>query len=448
LSFREIPDDLRNTFSFVDVNSDRYVEDLQELIRQPSISAQNKGVKECAEILQSKMKEAGIEAKIMSTARHPIVFGEVKGNGAKKTLLFYGHYDVQPPEPVDEWLSPPFAAEIRDGRVYGRGASDMKCGIMAVVEGIGAYLKTNSDLPVNVKIIFEGEEEISSPSLEPFLRQNRTLLSADALCGYDGTSEVRLGCKGMLYVQLTFKEDRIDFHSREAGILVSPVWRLVWALSTLKDRAERILIDGFYDGVQNPTPEDDALLEAMPYDPNDLYSGRLLEGLDTKMKIFKRRLFSPTCNISGIVSGYTGAGSKTVLPRVATAKLDFRLVPDQDPNDLLEKLRRHFVKHGMEDIEIAELGKLWPARTHPSEDIAKTVIRSAEIAHGHKVAVTPIGAGSGPHYLFSTILNVPFAHTGAATSIKVNHAPNEFVKVEDYISGIKKAAAIVYNFGG
>jgi len=442
----KIPSELSPVLDFVDANSSRFVEDLRELIRQPSISAQDKGVKECAELLQRKMVEAGIDARIMPTARHPVVFGEVKGKSAKKTLLFYGHYDVQPPEPLEEWKSPPFAAEVRDGKIYGRGASDMKCGVMALVKGMEAYLKVHGSVPINAKYIFEGEEEIGSPSLEQFVKDNKALLKADARVAYDGTSDVSLGSKGMLQVQLTVKEDRPDFHSREAGILVSPIWRLVWALNTFKDQKEKVLIDGFYDDFKEPTPEDEALLEQLPLNPEELYSGRLLDGLDTKMKLFRRRLFSPTCNISGIISGYTGTGSKTVLPRLASARVDFRLVADQDPDDIFEKLKRHMVKQGFGDIEVTKTGQLWPSRTHPSAAVARTVMISSEMAHQHKVTVTPVHAGSGPSYIFTRNLNLPFAYTGAATTSSCNHSPNEFVRPQDYVAGIKKAAAICYNF--
>jgi len=401
---------------------------------------------ECAQLLERKMREAGIDARTIPTGGYPVVFGEVKSKDSERTILVYGHYDVQPPEPLEEWESPPFAAKIQDGKIFGRGASDMKCGVMAVVKGVESCIKTKQGVPVNVKIIFEGEEEISSPHLEEFVKNNKELLKAEARIDYDGPTDVCLGDKGMLYVQLTAKEDRGDIHSKEATVLVSPTWRLIWALNTLKNQSETVTIQGFYEDAKDPNEMDIALIKQLTLDPEELHSGRLLDGLETKEKILRRRLFSPTCNISGIMSGYTGSGAKTVLPRMASAKVDMRLVPDQDPEDIFTKLKRHLEKHGFNDIEVTKIGQLWPSKTPASEKIVKAVIKSAEMAHGRKPKVEPISPASGPTYVFARHLKLPTVSTGAQTTTKRNHAPNEYVEVNDYLAAIKKLAAILYNY--
>jgi acetylornithine deacetylase/succinyl-diaminopimelate desuccinylase-like protein len=443
-----LPAEVQKVFDYVDRNSSRFVEDLRELIRQPSVSAQNRGVKECAQLLKEKMLEAGIATEIIPTeGGHPIVFGEVKSESSAKTILFYGHYDVQPPDPEEAWQSPPFGAEMKDGKIYGRGASDMKSGVMAVIKATESYLKASGGLPINVKFIFEGEEEIGSPHLEQFVKNNVELLRANARVGLEGPAfNVELGYKGWLGVELELKEDRPDFHSRESVILVSPVWRLVWALSTLKDRSEKVTIDGFYDDVKDPTPDDLALLEQLQFNTEDICSGRLLDGLGTKEKLLARRFLSSTCNINCIVSGYTGVGMKMVVPSEATAKIDFILVPDQDPEDIFEKLVRHLEVNGFSDIKATKCAGLWPCKSSLGEKIAQVAIRSTEMVFGRKPPILPIHPGGDPSHVFVKHLNLPFAYTGANTTSKANHATNEYVKPEDYVAGIKKYAAIMYNF--
>ena len=442
---------LREIFRDIDQNSSRYVEDLRELIRHPSVAAQNYGIDECSQFLKQKMEEVGIAAKILPTkGGPPVVYGEVKSSENNRTILFYAHYDVQPPEPLDEWTSPPFAAELREGKIIGRGASDDKSGVMAPVKAVESYLRIAKSLPTNVKFLFEGEEEIGSPHLEEFVKDNKDLLKADGMVGYDGDEEVGLGARGVLYVELSLEEKRADYHAREAPVLVNPAWRLVWALNSLKDQSERVTIDGFYDDVKNPTEEDIALIRNLRFEPHEYYSGRILENLrsETKEKVILRRLFSPTINIDGITSGYAGTGMKSVLPKAASAKVDFRLVPNQDPEEVFQKLKRHLANHDFEDIAVRKIAEYWPFKTSLADKMVQVIIKSSEAVYARRPPITPLEAGAGPDMRgFTNYLNLSYVGTGAATTEKCNHAPNEYVAPEDYIAGTKKAAAIIHYFG-
>lgn len=443
------PAEVQKVFDYVDEHSVEFIEDLRAVVRQPSISAQNKGIMECAQLLQKMMVQAGMSARIISTVGHPIVFGELKSPGSKRTILFAGHYDVQPPEPIEEWRSEPFAADMRDGKMYGRGVSDMKVGIMSLVKAVESYLKVHGQVPVNLKFLFEGEEEIGSVNLEQIVKANKEMLAADGLVWYEGISnQVALGRKGMLYVELRVEEERPDFHSREAALLVSPIWRLVWALNTMKDPSGRITIGGFYDDVKAPTEQEQVLLKELSFDQEKLYGkARLLYDPATKEKLVRERLYSPTCNICGIVSGYTGAGAKTVIPKSASVKIDFRLPANQDPDDIFEKLKLHLSKEGFSDIKVNRLGSMWPFGASPDEDIARAVIVAAKMTYDQKVEVLPRMPSSNPCYVFQKHLKAPFVSTGASTSMSSHHAPNEYVDLKDYVNGIKKAAAIIHSYG-
>ncbi len=264
--------------------------------------------------------------------------------------MFYNHYDVQPPEPLELWDSPPFAAEIRDGHLYARGVADNKGNLVARLAAVEAWLAVRGELPLNVVFVAEGEEEIGSPNLGPFAEENIPKLRPDGCiweAGYKDTKdrlEITLGAKGILAVDLRVRTLGRDLHSANAAVFRSPAWRLIWALDSLKGPDERILIPGFYDDVRPPDDRDRALLAAWDFDE----AGQLAEfGADQYVlglsgeALKEKYLFQPTCNVCGFHTGYGGPGVKTVLPAEALAKLDFRLVPDQDPWDILEKLRAH-----------------------------------------------------------------------------------------------------------
>jgi len=447
---------LEKVFNYIDANSTTFVKDLVGLVNQPSVSARGEGVQECAKLVAAMMKEVGISTKILPEKEgNPVVYGEIKSKDASKTLLFYDHYDVQPPEPLEEWKFGAFSGEIHDGRIYGRGVSDNKGNFVSRLKAVEAFLKTKGAVPVNVKFVVEGEEEIGSPHLEPVIQENKSLFSADAAIwefgGTDrrGRPEVYLGLKGVLSVELQCQGASKDVHSASAPLVPNPVWRLVWALNTLKNEKERVLIEGFYDNVEQPSKEELECLKGIPFEDEErkkeLGLQAFLHNL-SGIEALKTLLYQPTCTINGILSGYTGAGSKTVLPKKAMAKLDFRLVAHQTPDEIVDKLRRHLKKHGFEDVKLIMHGSTAPTKTPITDKFVKTVVQTAEEIYGKKAVVFPTSAASGPMHLFRNILRYPVVSVGCAHPEANGHAPNENLRIGSFVKGTKFMAAIMQNF--
>nr|MBA3377042.1 M20/M25/M40 family metallo-hydrolase [Actinomycetota bacterium] len=316
-----------------------YLHELKALVRQPSVSAQSVGIEETAQLVVDRARRAGVDATVERVrGGPPTIIGEA-GSG-RRTLLVYDHFDVQPPEPLDEWETPPFEPVERDGHLFGRGVSDNKGNLMARLQAIEAYRATVGELGVRVRVLYEGEEEIGSAHLAEFVRLHADRLRADGCiweAGYKdaaGRPTISLGLKGICYVDLRVRGSAKDAHSSIGTIVPNAAWRLTWALASLKDERDRITVDGLMDHVRPPSAADLALLEALPYDEDEVKRihgisafVRGLSGTELKRKHF----FEPTCTICGLTSGYQGEGSKTVLPAVASAKVDFRLVPDLTP---------------------------------------------------------------------------------------------------------------------
>ncbi len=445
---------VQDIFNYIDQHADEYVERLRALCRQPSIAAQNVGMAETADMVLNLLHDIGADARILPTAGFPFVYGEMTGR-SPKTLAFYDHYDVQPPEPLELWRSEPFAAEIRDGRIWARGVADNKGNLAARLCAVEAYKKVRGELPLHVKFIFEGEEEIGSPNLPPFAEVNAALLQADGCiweAGYKdgrGRPGIYLGVKGILYVELRASGANTDVHSSNATIVPNPIWRLVWALNTLKDHDERILIPGFYDPVREPTAEEIAALERMDYDEAGelelLGLDRFLGGL-SGIPLLVKHIFQPTCNVCGISGGYAGPGSKTVLPNYAFAKLDFRLVPDQEPDQVLRQLRAHLDAQGFADVEIEVLGPEHPARTPMDDPLVGAVVDTAREIYGVEPMVYPLTPGTGPMYYLCQKFGIPAVSTGVGNAESNTHAPNENIIIADYIQGIQHIALIMERF--
>jgi acetylornithine deacetylase/succinyl-diaminopimelate desuccinylase-like protein len=428
---------------------------VQKLCRQPSIAAQNVSMVETAQMVTDMLRQIGADARTVPTSGHPVIFGQIDGPAEGKTLGFYNHYDVQPPEPLDLWHSEPFAAEIRQGHIYARGVADNKANLVARICAIDAYQKVKGALPLSVKFIVEGEEEIGSVHLKEFAGQNAELIACDGLvweAGYKNHSDqlvISLGAKGILYIELWAHGANTDAHSANAAVIPSPVWRLVWALNSLKGPDEQVLIPGFYDDVRQPTKAEMALLQEMPMDETawrdnlDIQEFVLgLSGLPLKEKY----LFQPTCNICGLNGGYTGEGLKTVLPNAAMCKIDFRLVSDQDPLKIVDSLRRYMDDQGFGDIEIKVLDADWSERTDPDDPLVKAVVAAAERVYAKPPVVIPTMAGSGPRYTLCGELGIPAAGAGTGYAGSRNHAPNENIRIADYVEGIKHMAVLLEEF--
>ena len=442
--------------AYLEANLDKSLTELSRLVAQPSVSAQNLGMQECAALVAEMLNERGFDVRIMTTRGAPVVFGERKGR-SDKTLLIYNHYDVQPPEPLELWDTPPFQPSLRDGKLYGRGVSDDKGHIVSRLHAIDAILETDGDLPCTIKFIIEGEEETASINLFEFIKQNKDLLRAEACIWEFGGVDHRdvpmqyLGLRGICYVELSVETASSDVHSGLGGsIFPNAAWRLVWALSTLKGEDERIRIDGFYDRVRNPSSRDRELMEALP-EVAEEYKTRygvkqFIKGLSGGVDLRLEEVFSPTCTICGLTSGYQGPGSKTVLPARASAKVDFRLVPDQDPEEILHKLRQHLDEHGFGDVHITDLGGDPPARTDPDDPFVQLVTRTAEDVYEMPMQLVPLVGGSGPSHPFVHDLGLPVATAGLGYPDTKAHAPNENIRVDLYLKHARHMARILKEF--
>jgi acetylornithine deacetylase/succinyl-diaminopimelate desuccinylase-like protein len=436
---------------------DDFIHTLARLCEQPSVSATGHGIDECAELVALMLDEYGYLAEIISTASNPVVYGQ--GNGqSEKTLLFYLHYDVQPPEPLDLWDTPPFELTRRGGSLFARGAADDKGHIVARLAGLAAVRHVLGQLPCNVKFVIEGEEELGSPSMTEFVDQNVDRLSADGCIwefggvNHEGAPSQALGMRGICYVELSVKTAAVDAHSGLGGsIFPNAAWRLVWALNSLKDETERINIPGFYDNVLPASERDLELLAALPDDSNQILEmyglEHFLNGLTGGVELKRTAVFEPSCTICGLEAGYQGPGSKTVLPAEARAKVDFRLVPDQTPEEILEKLRTHFDSLGFEDIQIQYNGGTRPARTDPDHPFVKLTNTAAREVYGRESVILPIIGGSGPNYPFIHTLDLPVVSSGVGYPGVSAHAPNEHIRLDDFIQGIRHTAYIVEAFG-
>jgi len=445
---------MREVFNYIEDHRDIYLQQLFRFLRQPSISTQNIGMHECAQLLLEMLKEIGAGGQIFQTARHPIVFGEIRSPGARKTLLLYGHYDIQPPEPLELWESPPFEPTVRNGRIYGRGTSDNKGQLFAHLKAAEALLRVRGNTASHVKFLFEGEEEISSPNLGSFIESHQDLLKADACLTSDGSKHesgrptIVCGLKGLLYTELRTKSANRDLHSMRAAMIPSAVWRLIHALGSLKDQKGHVLIGGFYNSVRKPT---DAELQAARNVPShaadirqDLEVDELLGGDES---YYHNMFFNPTCNVAGIQAGYTGPGAKTVLPCRAFAKIDFRLVPNQHPQDVLRLLREHLDSKGFGDVEVIHHGELMPSRTPVEHPYVQLVAEAVRQATNQSPIIFPSLGGSGPDYLFTGLMGLPSVWLPLSPQDSNNHAPNENIGVEDFMEGIRIGVTIIEHMG-
>jgi acetylornithine deacetylase/succinyl-diaminopimelate desuccinylase-like protein len=445
---------------------DRYIdehlsENLAELTRyaaQPSIAAQGLGMAECAAIVAALFRERGFTVETLPTDGGPPVVVAERAGRSTKTLLVYNHYDVQPPEPLELWTSPPFTPTIRDGHLYGRGVSDDKGHLTARLLAIDALLAASGELPCRVKFVVEGEEEVGSVHLPAFVHAHRDRLAADACLwefGYLDHREVPLlyaGLRGICYVELSVQTMSRDAHSGLAGsIIANAAWRLTWALASLKGPDERIRIPGFYDAVRAPSPRDLELMGDLP-DMADEFKKTygvvgFLRGMHGGRELNVAQVFEPTCTICGLNAGYQGAGSKTVLPARASAKVDFRMVPDQRPVEIVKLLRAHLDAQGFADVTIDFLGGEAAGRTDPDHPFLRLVADAARPVYGVPMQIVPMVGGSGPNHAFIEELHLPVATAGFGHSDTRAHAPDENLRIDYYVKHAKHVARMLDAFG-
>lgn len=440
------------------------LERTRAFLRQPSVSATGEGVRECAEMVREMLAEVGCKTRMWGEKGHPIVYGELDV-GAPTTLVEYEMYDVQPVGDLDAWMSPPFAAEIHElprvGKsVVARGVVNSKgalCGNLSTWKAI----QDVDEMPVNLKIIAEGEEEISSANFIEFVRTHRQELKADGgiACDYGedlrGVPSVGLGVKGCLYLTIWSRGSTAkggpmtsEIHSSSAVWVTSPVWRLVKALETLVDEDQRPAIDGIWEDVAKPSKRDLELVKdlATTFDAKttleEMTTSKFKYDLP-KEKLLATYLFEPTVNLCGIHSGYTDhGGTKTVLPHEAYVKVDLRLVPKMTVEGTLRKLKAHLKRRGFEDLEIEVHGPYGPAKTDPDSWLVDAAVQALR-DHGKEPEIWPSSGGTMPAFVFSEVLRVPWLYTGLGHGGRA-HAPNEYATVDGMERYMHGQASLVY----
>ena len=440
----------------VDKNFPHLISSLQSLIRQPSVSAKNQGIEECAKLVAKIMKKSGIPSQILSLEGvAPVVFGEVKSKqNTDKTLLFYNHYDVQPAEPFSLWENDPFSGKIIGNKIFGRGSSDDKGELVTRIFAVKSFLDAYGDVPCNIKFVIEGEEETGSTNIEKYLRKYKKKFSCDGVIwefGYVDPKNrpiIGLGMKGLLYVELTAREAKRDAHSSLAVLIKNPAWRLIESIKTLRDSNGKILIKDWYKEVQSFSKTDLKIINSEQFDENSFkaeYGIKEFVGNKSGLEAKKALVGAPTCNIAGFVSGYTEDGAKTVLPATAVAKIDFRLVPNMDPKKQVLRLKKHLKQKGFGDIKVKVYHGEAAARTSPNEKLVSDVKDAADETFGKSI-LNVSNAGTGPMHSFIKVLKAPCVSIGATYMFARIHSPNEFARIDLLKKTTKCMCLIINNF--
>ena len=436
--------------------------DLFELLRIPSVSAKSEhkqDIKECAEWLKNHLAKIGFKARVMPTGGHPLVYAEYKADKGAPTVLYYGHYDVQPPEPLELWKTEPFKPQIRSGYMYARGSADDKGQTFAQIKGLEAVLATTGTLPVNVKMIIEGEEETHSANLPRFLRKNRKMLKADVVVVSDTAQfsktlpAVTFGLRGIASVEVFVKGPKADLHSGGfGGGVTNPANALCDMVAKLHDKNGRIAIPGFYAGVKPPNKFVKSAFRKLPAADSRFKSAagvKMLAG-EKGFTTYERIWARPTCDVNGFTSGYQGEGAKTIIPAVASCKITMRLVPGQKPGDICNKIEKYLKriapksvtvkvdKHGGAEAVMVPTKSVWleGARRAIKRGFGK---EPAFIMEGGSIPIV----GS-----FAEILGLDSLLIGFAQNDDNIHSPNERFRVVDFERGCRTAAALPEELAG
>ncbi len=446
------PAAVTEAIDFARTERSRFYQELREFLRIPSVSAKREhdgDTERAAKWVREQLNRAGLEAEIIPTPGHPVVIGAWLGAGPRApSVLVYGHYDVQPPEPLDLWKSPPFQPTVRDGRIYARGAADDKGQLFLHIKALEARLKTQGRLPVNVVVLAEGEEEVGSPNLVPFVKAHRERLGADTVIISDsamfapGQPSLLVSLRGLAYFEIHASGPASDLHSGTYGGAVrNPANALAKVIGDLHDDRGRIAISGFYEDVAPPPSEVVEEMRKLPFDANAYAreTGTMPTGGEEAYSPLERLWIRPSCDVNGMLSGYTGEGAKTVLPAKAMAKVSFRLVPDQTPEGVKALLEAHLARVSPPGVKmrVVELhgGRPWSAR------VGGPVFEAASRALERSFGARPVLAGEGgsipivvelEEILGAETLLMGFALPGANM-----HAPNEWFATDSFERGIE-----------
>jgi acetylornithine deacetylase/succinyl-diaminopimelate desuccinylase-like protein len=447
---------------FINVNRDRYIDEMKQYLAIPSISAlpEHKGdVRKCAEWTAGEMRRIGLQnVRLEETPGHPVVYGEWLGASGAPTILFYGHYDVQPVDPLNLWTSPPFEATIRDGEIYARGSADDKGQVFMHFKAIEAHLKQNGSLPVNMKILIEGEEEVGSANLDHFINSHKDLLKADVVVISDspmfdrGIPSICYGLRGLAYFQIDLRGSKSDLHSGSfGGAVANPAMVLAQVLAQMKDKGGRVKIDGFYDDVVALRPEERAEWAKLPFNEKkykqELGAPKLFgeTGYTTLERVWAR----PTFEVNGLLSGFTGEGAKTVLPAVAMAKVSMRLVPNQDPKKIGELFEEYMKKVTPKTVELKLTrmhgGKPW--MTEFDNPFVQAAGRAIEQGFGQRPVFNREGGSIPVVSTFQEELGVPCVLFGVGLPDENAHAPDEKLDLGNFHNGVIASAYLYKEIG-
>jgi acetylornithine deacetylase/succinyl-diaminopimelate desuccinylase-like protein len=435
----------------VRANRERYLAELKAWIAIPSISAQPDhaaDVRTSAEHAVARMQAAGLTAEVLETAGNPVAYGEWLGAPGAPTVLIYGHHDVQPADPLDLWTSPPFDAAERDGKLYGRGAVDDKGQCLMHIAAIEAHLRVNGKLPLNLKVLIEGEEEVGSVNFEPFLAREKERLACDVVVVSDtavfaeDVPSLTTSLRGLVGWEITVHGPATDLHSGYfGGIVKNPLEALAQILAALKDAHGRVVVPGFYDGVRELSPAERAEIAALPFDPAKEAHALGVPELtgETSRLPLERMWFRPTLEINGMYGGYQGAGSKTIVPSFATAKLTARLVPHQDPEAVKHAVTtfvQRTVPKGVR-VDIHSHGDVRAVETSRDHPAVAAAARAMELGFGKAPVFIGTGGTIGPVSSFDRILRLPQVLIGVGLPDDAIHAPNEKFDLAQFHGGIE-----------
>jgi len=452
----EVRGNLRmNLIDYIESKREDHLNELKEFLRIPSVSTKSENkpdIERAARWVADKLRAAGLEnIEIAPTKMHPLVYGESLRAPGKPTILLYGHYDVQPAEPLDLWTSAAFDPAVRDGNLYGRGTADDKGQVHIHIKALEALQKTAGKLPINVKVMIEGEEEVGSVSLWDFVRQNRDRLKADALVVSDtsmlakGVPSITYGLRGLNYYQLELAGPAQDLHSGVfGGAVPNPITILAEMIAKLHDKNFHVTVPGFYDRVATVSRQERKALNSLPWKEKEFRKTVGAPGLcgEKGFTIVEQLWTRPTLEVNGIWGGYTGEGAKTVIPAKAYAKISTRLVPNQDPAKIAKLVERHIRKLLPKTVtckfEVLSTGKPWVAPY--SAPIFQKAIHALESGFGKKAVFIREG-GSIPFVTqMHDTFKVPCVLMGFGLPDENAHAPDEHIALENYFGGIKSVA--------
>jgi acetylornithine deacetylase/succinyl-diaminopimelate desuccinylase-like protein len=453
---------MNNVIDFINVNRERYLDELKALLAIPSISAlpEHAGdVRRCAEWCVDEMRRIGLQnVRLIETPGNPVAYGDWLHAPGAPTILFYGHYDVQPVDPLNLWESPPFEATIRDGEIYARGAADDKGQVFMHLKAVEAHLKQNGKLPVNIKFMLEGEEEVGSEHLDDFVRSHKPDLAADVVVISDspmfarGVPSICYGLRGLVYYQINLRGSSTDLHSGSfGGAVANPAFVLAQMIAQMKDRGGRVKIPNFYDDVKPLQEEERQAWASLPFNEKSYRKDFGIPKVfgETGFSTLERTWARPTLEINGLLSGFTGEGAKTVLPAVAMAKISMRLVPDQDPNKIANLFEDFVKKIAPKTVELKitrmQGGKPW--MTSFDNAYVQAAGRAIERGFGRSPIFTREGGSIPVVSTFQEELGLPSVLFGVGLPDENAHAPNEKLDVSNFHNGIIASAYLYEEIG-